>query len=225
MEYLDGQEVCNLSLEHNVQVVLYAVWDEYPWIIAEDLYFSLEEAQNGTITYERLMEYARAKDREAGGVILPGIDEEKGTTFIMVDYAASNYTELLQEDDVAVTYQVIDSVGNIYEKLITVHIIDTTPKEKLPIGRTRFISEKYYMRTYEDGGLETNSIWKTNEDYRNTIVSAFGNSKNKTPIYTFRLSYEDIVLMKEVIRKKGLRNTESTDVLQYFYENFLPDFV
>lgn len=225
VEYLDGQEVCNLSLEHNVQVVLYAVWDEYPWIIAEDLYFSLEEAQNGTITYERLMEYARAEDREAGGVILPGIDEEKGTTFIMVDYAESNYTELLQEDDVAVTYQVIDSVGNIYEKLITVHIIDTTPKEKLPIGRTRFISEKYYMRTYEDGGLETNSIWKTNEDYRNTIVSAFENSKNKTPIYTFRLSYEDIVLMKEVIRKKGLRNTESTDVLQYFYENFLPDVV
>lgn len=209
VEYLNGQEVCNLSLEHNVQVVLYAVWDEYPWIIAEDLYFSLEEAQNGFITYEKLMEYARAEDREAGGVILSGIDKEKGTTFIMLDYVASDYTELLQEDDISVTYQVIDSAGNIYEKQITVHIIDTSPKEELPIGKTRFISEKYYMATYEDGGLETNSIWKTNEDYVNTIISAFENGKNKTPILTFRLSYDEIILMKEVVWKKGKRSSES----------------
>lgn len=223
VEYLDGQEVCNLSLEHNVQVVLYAVWDEYPWIIAEDLYFSLEEAQNGTITYERLMEYARAEDREAGGVILPGIDKEKGTTFMMLDYVASNYTELLQEGDIAATYQVIDSVGNMYEKQITVHIIDTSPKEELPIGKTRFISEKYYMATYEEGGLETNSIWKANEDYVNTMISAFENRKNKTPMLTFRLSYDEIVLMKEVVWKKGMRNNESVDVLQYIYERFLSD--
>ena len=27
------------------EITLYAVWDDYPWIIAGDLYFSLEEAQ------------------------------------------------------------------------------------------------------------------------------------------------------------------------------------
>ena len=208
VEYLDGQEVCNLSLEHNVQVVLYAVWDEYPWIIAEDLYFSLEEAQNGNITYEKLMEYARAKDREAGGIILPGIDDEKGTTFVILDYKASDYTELLQEDEIAVTYQVIDCVGNIYEKQIMVHIVDTSPKEELPIGSTRFISEKYYLETYENGGLEANSIWKTNEDYANTLIDAFENSKNETPLYTFSLSYEEIKLMKEIIRKKKIKSAE-----------------
>lgn len=225
VEYLDGQEVRNLSVEDNVQVVLYAVWDEYPWIIAEDLYFSLEEAQNGRITYDRLMEYARAEDREAGGKILPGIDEEKGTVFVMLDYEEANYTELLEEDDIIATYQVTDSGGNIYEKQITVHIIDTSPKEKLPMGKTRFISEKYYMKAYEDGGLETNSIWKMNENYVNTVLRAFENSKNETPILTFRLSYDEILLIKEVILKKRMKNMENEEEQKYFYESFLSDVI
>jgi len=223
VEFLNEQEVCNLTLEHNVQIILYAVWDEYPWIIAEDLYFTLTEARNGEITYEKLMEYARAEDREAGGVVLPGIDEEKGTSFVLLDYELTDYTELLQEDNIVATYQVTDSAGNVYEKQIIVHIVDTASEEELPEGTTRFINEKYYEESQENGGLEANSIWLTNEDYMNVIQEAFENVKNDTPVTTISISHEEILLMKEFMQKIGVENLREPDMLQTFFEKFLAD--
>lgn len=221
VEYTDKQAVCNLAIEHGAVVVLYAVWDEYPWILAEDLYFTLEEAQQGGITYEKLMSHAKACDREAGGTIMPGIDEEKGTEFLILDYRATDYTELLQEDSIPLTYRVTDSVGNVYEKQIVVHIVDSAPKEETIKGSTRFISEKYYLESYENGGLEENSVWLLEPEYVSVILETFKNSKRDGSLFCFSLTYEEISAMKEFIRQNGIENIRNPEMLQMFYEMFL----
>ena len=221
VEYVDKQSVCDLTLQHGVTVTLYAVWDEFPWILAEDLYFTLEEAQRGEITRERLLNCARAEDKEAGGVILPGVDEEKGTAFILLDYKASDYTELLQEDSIPLTYQVTDSVGSIYEKQIMVHIVDTSPKEEGIKGTTRFINEKYYFEDFENGGLKAESEWLTCPDYVSVIEQAFENSRNNVSVIRLSFSVEEIQKMKEFIQQNGVGNDKNAEASQLFYELFM----
>lgn len=77
--YPDCGTILNLTAENNGTVYLYAVWDDCPWIVAEDVYYTLEEAQNGQITYNELMSHASAHDREDGSPVLPGYNPEKGT--------------------------------------------------------------------------------------------------------------------------------------------------
>ena len=79
-------------------------------------------------------------------------------------------------------WEVVDCVGNSYKKMATVYIVDTEPKIVKPVGTTRFINEKYYYESYENGGLEENSIWKTNPEYISIIEQAFQNAKNKSPV-------------------------------------------
>ena len=194
--YVDGEEIVNLTDIQGEMLTLYAIWDDCPWIEVEDMYYSLNEAQNGFITAEELLSHARACDRETGMDILPGIDEAKETQFVVIDYKAENFTALVAESQVKQTFQVIDSVGNSYKKTIIVHIIDTEPEDQLPVGTTRFISEKFYYENYEKGGLQDNSIWKQSAEYISVIESAFQNAKNNTPIKTYHFSYEEILKMK-----------------------------
>lgn len=194
--YMDEEVVTDITANSGETVILYAVWDDCPWVEAEDLYFSLEEAQSGFITYDKLMQYAKANDREAGGTVLPGKDEEKGTEFILIDYAESTYTQMQQEGSVTETYRVTDSSGSIYEKAVTVYVIDTAADYPKPFGTTRFINEKYYRQEYERGGLEDNSVWRTQPEYINAIEEAFENIEKNTPIASFSYSYEEIQEMK-----------------------------
>lgn len=43
----------------------------------------------------------------------------------------------------------------------------------------RFISPKYYLENYEDGGLEATSKWKSEADYRSKLAEAMNNVKSK----------------------------------------------
>ncbi|MBQ8278250.1 MAG: S8 family serine peptidase [Roseburia sp.] len=219
----DEEVVVNLADRSDAIVILHAVWDDCPWIVAEDLYYSLGEAQAGQITYEELMRHASAVDKEAGGMVLPGIDEEKGTSFVILDYTLTTYTQLQKEATITEIYQVIDSVGNRYEKEIDVHIVDTLPKVVLPVGTTRFISEKYYNEPYENGGLEENSVWKTDPGYAEVIQKAFENSRNDTPMMSFHFTYEEMVRMKEFVQVNGVGNSKSESALRRFYELFLAE--
>lgn len=194
--YSEGQTITNMGAKPNEVVTLYAVWDDCPWIIAEDLYFSLKEAQGGFITYEEIIKYAEAKDREAGGNVLPGWNEEKGTEFIITDFEACEYLNLTEEAKIPEIYRVTDSRGSVYEKSITVHIVDTKACYEEPHGTTRFINEEYYYMDYERGGLEQNSIWRTQTEYIEIIEETFENIANDTPMASFSYSYEEIRQMK-----------------------------
>ncbi len=199
VQYQDNEFVLNLTSIPDDTVVLYAVWDECPWILAEDLYFSLEEAKSGLITYEELMSRATAMDKEAGGEVLPGVDDEKKTVFLITDYAETDFLQLEHEGSVTETYRVTDSSGSTYQKKITVYVVDTNPEYCKVERTTRFINEKYYRESYEKGGLSEKSIWKMNSEYVAAIEKAFANSANDTPLARFYFTRDEILRIQDSI--------------------------
>lgn len=194
--YQDGEQIVNLTEVNGMTVTLYAIWDDCPWIEVEDMYYSLKEAQSGKITHEELLSHAKAYDRECGDAIAMGVDEAKGTSFTIIDYIPEKFTTFETEGCIPQTFQVIDSVGNRYAKTIMVYIVDTGPEVTKPIGTTRFINEKYFYESCEKGGLEDNSIWKIDLEYKNLLEQAFWNAKNNTPIKTYHFTHDDIQKMK-----------------------------
>ncbi|MBD5556839.1 MAG: hypothetical protein HDQ95_16240 [Roseburia sp.] len=219
-QHVVGETVQNLAEEDGATVTLYAVWDDCPWIHAEDRYYTLEEAQSGYITYDLLMSYATAEDREDGSPILPG-EHEDGTSFKMTNYAPTDFTQFNASGASSETFQVVDSAGSVYRKTIMVYVVDTTPVVEKPVGYTRFINEYYYNQPYEYGGLEDDSIWKTDPEYVAVIQSAFDNLRNDTPEMVFEFTHEDILEMKEFVQVNGIGNTKYDDALQRFYDQFM----
>lgn len=218
--------VKNLTAEDGGEVTLYAVWDDCPWIKATDLYFSLEQAQNGSITELEILNHATAEDREDGSPILPGINPvanrlDVNTSFTIPEYQSEAYTSLTEDAVIPEILSVTDSAGSTYQKQIMVYVVDTTPKVIKLAGTVRFISEKYYNADYEHGGLADNSIWKTDPEYRTALQKTFDNLKNDTPEETYYFSHETILEMKAFIKEHGFSDWKEPDALQKFYEQFM----
>ena len=204
-----GDIARNLVAEDGGEITLYAVWDDCPWIHAQDLYYTLEQAQSGFITEEEILSHATATDREDGSPILPGTnpapsDPEVFTSFTIPDYQAGEFTSLQHDFATSENLTVVDHVGNTYVKQIMVHVTDTTPVKVKPEGKTRFISEKYFNLDHEHGGLEENSIWMTDADYHSALQKAFDNLKNDTPEDEFLIPHETILEMKQYVQELSL---------------------
>ena len=221
--------VQNLVAEDGGEITLYAVWDDCPWIQAQDLYYTLEQAQSGFITEEEILSHATATDREDGKPILPGTnpapsDPEVFTSFTIPDYQAGEFTNLQHDFATSENLTVVDHTGNTYVKQIMVYVTDTTPKKITQMdltGVTRFINSKYYHKPYEEGGLEDNSIWKVDPEYRAALESALSNMDNDTPVETYVLSKETIKEIKKYVEDHGIGNSREPDALNNFYELFL----
>lgn len=224
-----GDIVQNLVAEDGGEITLYAVWDDCPWIQAQDLYYTLEQAQSGFITEEEILSHATATDREDGSPILPGTnpapsDPEVFTSFTIPDYQAGEFTNLQHDFATSENLTVVDHTGNTYVKQIMVYVTDTTPKKITQMdltGVTRFINSKYYHKPYEEGGLEDNSIWKVDPEYRAALESALSNMDNDTPVETYVLSKETIKEIKKYVEDHGIGNSREPDALNNFYELFL----
>lgn len=224
-----GDIVQNLVAEDGGEITLYAVWDDCPWIQAQDLYYTLEQAQSGFITEEEILSHATATDREDGSPILPGTnpapsDPEVFTSFTIPDYQESEFTNLQHDFATSENLTVVDHTGNTYVKQIMVYVTDTTPKNITQMdltGVTRFINSKYYHKPYEGGGLEDNSIWKVDPEYRAALESALNNMDNDTPVETYVLSKETIKEIKKYVEDHGIGNSREPDALNNFYELFL----
>ena len=221
-----GDIVRNLVAEDGGEITLYAAWDDCPWIQAQDLYYTLEQAQSGFITEEEILSHATATDREDGSPILPGTnpapsDPEVFTSFTIPDYQAEEFTNLQHDFATSENLTVVDHVGNTYVKQIMVHVVDTTPVVEKPEGKTRFISEKYFNLDHEHGGLEENSIWMTNPDYHSALQNAFDNLKNDTPEDEFLISHETILKMKQYVQDHGIGNSKDSRALTEFYNRFM----
>ena len=219
-EYKPGDVVKNLTNVKDEVITVYAIWDDCPDIEANDLYYTLTQAQNGDITESELLSYAKATDRE-DGEISPGADLEKGTAFTVWDYQAEDFLNFQHEGSVTETYQVIDSQGNIFQKQITVYVVDTTPKEVANAGTTRFINKKYFNKTALSGGLADDSLWRTDAEYNSILRSALENLENDTSEKTYHFTHEDILNMKQFIKDNGVGNSRSADALTRFYEMFM----
>jgi len=221
-----GDIVRNLVAEDGGEITLYAVWDDCPWIQAQDLYYTLEQAQSGFITEEEILSHATATDREDGSPILPGTnpapsDPEVFTSFTIPDYQAEEFTNLQHDFATSENLTVVDHVGNTYVKQIMVHVVDTTPVVEKPEGKTRFISEKYFNLDHEHGGLEENSIWMTDPDYHSALQKAFDNLKNDTPEDEFLIPHETILEMKQYVQEHGIGNSKEPGALTEFYNRFM----
>ncbi len=224
-----GDIVRNLVAEDGGEITLYAVWDDCPWIQAQDLYYTLEQAQSGFITEEEILSHATATDREDGSPILPGTnpapsDPEVFTSFTIPDYQAEEFTNLQHDFATSENLTVVDHVGNTYVKQIMVHVTDTTPKKLTQMdltGVTRFINSKYYNKSFEEGGLEDNSIWKVDPEYKAALESALNNMDHDTPVETYVFSKETIKQMKQYVETHGIGNSKEPDALNNFYNLFL----
>ena len=224
-----GDAVRNLVAEDGGEITLYAVWDDCPWIQAQDLYYTLEQAQSGFITEEEILSHATATDREDGSPILPGTnpapsDPEVFTSFTIPDYQAEEFTNLQHDFAASENLTVVDHTGNTYVKQIMVHVTDTTPKKLTQMdlaGVTRFINSKYYNKSFEEGGLEDNSIWKVDPEYKAALESALNNMDHDTPAETYVFSKETIKQMKQYVETHGIGNSKEPDALNNFYNQFL----
>ena len=221
-----GDIVQNLVAEDGGEITLYAVWDDCPWIQAQDLYYTLEQAQSGFITEEEILSHATATDREDGSPILPGTnpapsDPEVFTSFTIPDYQAGEFTNLQHDFATSENLTVVDHTGSTYVKQIMVYVVDTTPVVKKPEGKTRFISEKYFQLDHEHGGLEENSIWMTNPEYHAALQRAFDNLKNDTPEDEFLIPHETILEMKQYVQDHGIGNSKEPGALTEFYNRFM----
>lgn len=163
-EYADGQVVRNLTVEDGVTITLYAIWDDMPGIVARDLYYTLEEARNGEITYDVLMGQASAYDREEitqenqDGEIFSGKNQARGTEFCILDYHEEDFRSFTHGGSVTVTYQVVDAGGNRTRKQIRVYLADTTPRNvDDQKSSLRFISSRYLSTLSEESKWRNDS--------------------------------------------------------------------
>ncbi len=211
-------EAAGVTSQNGAVIPLYAIWDDCPWIQASDLYYTLEQAQSGFITDMEILSHATASDREDGSPILPGF-HENGTSFFIPDYALTDFTQFKSSGSCTENLTVADSVGSVYRKQITVHVVDTAPQEVVSKGTTRFINEHYYYQPYENGGIADDSVWKTDQEYASIMKEAFRNLSKGTAVETYAFTREEIVEMKKYILESDIWSTE--EGLQNFYHQYI----
>ena len=174
-------------------ICLVAKWDKYPEIEAYSRYFTLTEAQNGSITKTKLLENVIATDKEDGVLV-------NGRDVIVYDYNPNILKNMTETGFVEIAYQATDSFGNIGRKTVQIHVVDTTVKQSLRMKYARFISDSFFtdekgeFLSYKEGGLEETSIWKV-ESYKNSLL------QNTLTTTTFEEEWifkqEDIQQMKD----------------------------
>lgn len=173
-------------------VKLSAKWDKYPEIEAYSRYFTIDEAQNGSITQEELLEKVKGTDREDGEL-------QNGTDVIVKDYDSSVFTGITEDKSIDVIYQATDSFGNVTTKSITITIVDTAVKESLSEKYVRFINKDFFMGSDRNfvssskGGLEETSLWRTDSSRFGILQQTLSNSKSnveKKKITAFGCEWE-----------------------------------
>ena len=217
-------------------LTLYAFWDAAPVINAIDRYYSLNNAKNGKVTYDNLMTTASVND---------DLDKPEDIDFTIIDYAERDFNTLTASAEITVTYRAVDSAGNSSMKMITVHITDTSSVVKKKNTYVRSISEKYYNKSHEDGGLEPNSIWRINSEYAAVLQDAmenkasisynvenfrvafmnvpYKNYKNMTCnhiLSSWKFTHEDIKKVQNFIDEHGCGNFKESDALSRFIQEF-----
>ena len=213
-------EASGVADQNGAMITLYASWDDCPWIVAENLYYTLTQAQSGYITDSEILSHATAYDREDGSPIEPGF-HENGTSFSIPDYQASDFTQFLRGGSCTENLMVVDSAGSIYCKQITVYVVDTTPADVRTERTTRFIDEKYYGSSYERGGLLDDSIWKTDTAYVSALRTAFENLENDAPVETYTINGEARRKIREYVDAHGFGDSREVGALQEMYDRYL----
>lgn len=249
-EHLSVEKVQMLVTDHEFGFVdgatipLFAIWDYAPDLDVVDRYISIEYANSGAMTEDEILRTAVATDREDGSID-PGIHDMN--SLVLVNYNLEDYLNWSGEGTISETYRVIDRVGNVTEKMVRVHITDTTAyKVESEYQKARFINEKYIdlSLTEEEGGLAENSIWRTPEYYevlsktlsnkrinqeeveiqltlfKTTVTRPGSGEWLYEPKQSWRFSHEDVLTVKQYVRDHGPGNFYEEDALANFCVEF-----
>ena len=174
------------------------------------------EAQNGVITQAELLRTASSSDREDGT-----------TEITLSNYNASDFTNMTQDGYVEIEYTTTDSRGNVTTESAIVTVVDT---ENTADGRmdddgsrryARFISSRYWQKSYELGGLENTSLWRN--EYRSVLQTAISNIEqgSNTAYSVWIFTSDDIAEVKDYVSDNGLGNSKSDTALSRFINNFI----
>lgn len=180
-----------ISVDKNLHLT--AKWNTYPELEAYDRYFTLTDAISNAITADRLLEKVTATDKEDGALVngrdvtIPNLDQY----------------DFVNNADVTITYQAKDSFGNIVEKDITIHVVDTAVTQSAIRYFTRFIHADFYsdgeiLINEDSGGLKETSVWRTSAIHQQLLEDTLNRNE---PIQSYHFSKSEI---------EDLKNTLST---------------
>ena len=234
--YVDNSVVNNLTSDFNGNVTLTAIWDDTPVITAQDRYFTVDDSQSGKITLEELLSTAKVVD---------DLDADITDKLTVKNYHPDNYNQFKSDGSVKIVYTVTDNSGNKAEVSVMAYIVDTTAVEEEKNTYVRFIGPDYYKESYENGGLEENSIWRNDPEYAATLERAMQNRLSMTygyneatffniPIKAKKAASEsrdhlveqwvftkqDIKAVKEYVNEHGIGNMKEPDALAKFRIQF-----
>ena len=217
--YDDKSVVESLTDEFNGTVILKAAWDDCPEITAQERWFTVDDSQNGKITLEELLSTAKVTDDRD-----PDMEDKLTVKY----YQANIFKQFKTDGYVMVTYTATDSSNNTTEVTVKINIVDTVAVEQEKNTYARFIAPQYYKESYENGGLEDDSIWKKNPDYAAVLESAMNNRESMHYEYIdtklfgapFRIrkqacEYSDHLLEKWVFTKDDIKAVKEYIKFQY----------
>lgn len=234
--YDDKSVVESLTDEFNGIVFLKAAWDDCPEITAQERWFTVDDSQNGKITLEELLSTAKVTDDRD-----PDMEDKLTVKY----YQANIFKQFKTDGYVMVTYIATDSSNNTTEVTVKVNIVDTVAVEQEKNTYARFIAPQYYKESYENGGLEDDSIWKKDPDYAAVLESAMNNRESMHYEYIdtklfgapFRIrkqaceysdhllekwvfTKDDVKAVKEYVNEHGIGNLKEADALANFRIQF-----
>lgn len=235
-DFLDQEEVINLTKKDQDVVTLFAIWDDCPILSAEDMYYTVKDAQNGKITEELLLTTSKAIDDR---------DLDIQEKVKVRDYDPNEWKQFTTDGSSVVTLTVQDASGNKTKCTFTVHLVDTTSKVIQDSTYVRSINQKFYQANAVQGGLENDSIWRSNPEYVAALKSAMDNrdsleeetistsvlgmdytikkagsiSRNHT-YQTWNFSSADIQAVKNYINENGIGNLKESTALFGFLQEF-----
>lgn len=234
--YVDNSVVNNLTSDFNGNVTLTAIWDDTPVITAQERYFTVEDSQSGRITLEELLSTAKVTD---------DLDADITDKLTVKNYHPDNYNQFKSDGSVKIVYTVTDNSGNKAEVSVMAYIVDTTAVEEEKNTYVRFIGPDYYQESYENGGLEDNSIWRNDPEYAAILERAMRNRLSMTYSYNeaqffnipikakkaasdsrdhlveqWVFTKEDIKAVKEYVNEHGIGNMKEPDALANFRLQF-----
>lgn len=211
------------------------IYNEFPTIKANDFKFTLNEAQNGKITKDALLEKAIASG------VLSASDVEDGdmkSKIELIDYDANAFKTMKQEGFIPITYRVQDSMGPGGKGKVTLKTVNVNVsilQKKETVRYVRFINKAYYEKNanldrnalegkYDqiallsaNGGLHPFSVWYTDPKYREAITGYLEKTTGTTYVYT----KEDIKQMRKFVKQHGVGNAKEENGLSKFADIFM----
>lgn len=239
LEYKD--ELLNNAADLDERnIVLYAIYDDYPIIKTSDINITSKSFLN--ISTENDLQEAIIKslnsaiinDKEDGNwnnginnnikVSIENINLYNIYDIIKQRYQNVDNKRISSTGSCSVNIEITDNAGNITTQIIDLWLIADNPlyiQGKPNSSYTRSISKEFIDKEPEDGGLMINSLWKTNQEYKNELTKTFEILEKDTGYdQVWKFSRDNVKEVQEYIQTNGLGNSEDIYALRIFYDTF-----